>query len=155
MMLLAVAALAFTPNAPSLVALGARNAPTSGCLLLNERAALPRMSAPSGGRQTGGVPAGFLAASALVQQASAIDVGGTEVDSVVVGGGVVVLALGGGFAIYQQKQAEADKIKRAEALRRKAIKDAEFERDRLAAQVSLAVPVVIGALFFYLVSNFS
>ena len=153
MMLLSVVALAFTPNAPQLLPLGARIAPTSGCL--PDRAPLLCMRAPSGDdHQKVGVPAGFLAASAFVQQASAIDVAGTEVDTGIIGGVVAVVALVGGGVVFKQKQDEADAIKRAAALRKKAEKDAEFERDQLAAQVSLAVPLVLGFLFFQLVSNF-
>ena len=92
-----------------------------------------------------GVPAA-VAAFSLVEPALALDVGGTDVPAAALA--LPVLAIGGFAAVQAKKKAEEDEEKRLATIRRNAeIKRMETQRDRLSAQVSLGVPVVVVVLF--------
>ena len=78
----------------------------------------------------------------------------TEITPIAIGG-VAVLALGGGAFVYKQKQDDQERLDAIEEARIAAIEKAEEDRDMMAAQVSLVVPLVLGVLFFAAVANFA
>ena len=84
-----------------------------------------------------------------------IDVADLTSNTAVIGA-VAVLGLGGGgYVLFQQQQEAAEQKKREEFLRRKAIQKAEEDRDKLAGQVALVVPIIVGFGFFAFISKFA